>query len=378
MTAMAEEVLDDDLTLLLAKGGGVPRLGIFNTNTNKKKYAHMSWAEVADRSLKIKIGKAGSKEYPMDVVRGAIARLIKRAEDDLTLKMLTWRGVQVIGDLLHMPKSARNEVDCNLIAEGKRDTLWFAFTPKDGEWRVRPCFIQTDEERRVLSAHVAEGKPWPAVPIPSGQLPFTMRNTGAAKELFLAAPERWSEFLLPLSKALTFGFSDWSPNGEHNFGDALWKYLPTKDFRSEDALGALASAGRPFLRQMTVYLRLWPVVNKIDFETLADSAKAADERGLKKRDRFEIVAPHRGDKRFIMTRYQDDAGMVVTFGVVPATRLPGEPDRVFSVTNDDWEACLDACSLGGQQDPQFTCNSLLCGVETKNWYDAIRPCLTGQ
>ena len=377
LTTMAEEVLDDDLTLLLAKGEGVPRLGIYNTNTNKKKYAHLSWAEGADRSLKIKIGRTGSKEYPMEAVRGAILRLIGRVEEDLTLKMMMWRGVQVLGDLLHMPKSCRTEADCNLIAEGKRDTLWFAYTPKDDDWRVRPCFIPTDEERTVLSAHIEDGKPWPGLPVVAGQLPHTMRNVATVKELFLAVPQRWSEFLLPLSKALTLGFSDWSQAGEHNFGDSLWKHLPSKDFRSEETLGTLAAAGRPFMRQMTAYLRLWPVVEKTGFEISPDSAKASEERGLKKRERFETVAPHLGDKRFKVTRYQDDAGMTV-FGIVPATRLPGEQDRLVSVENDDWEACLDACSLGGQQDPQFTCNSLIWGVETKTWYNAIRPCLTGQ
>ena len=34
---MAEDFVDDGLTLLLARGGGVPRLGIYNTMLDKKK-----------------------------------------------------------------------------------------------------------------------------------------------------------------------------------------------------------------------------------------------------------------------------------------------------------------------------------------------------
>ena len=33
---MAEDFVDDGLTLLLARGGGVPRLGIYNTMLDKK------------------------------------------------------------------------------------------------------------------------------------------------------------------------------------------------------------------------------------------------------------------------------------------------------------------------------------------------------
>lgn len=374
---MAEEILDEDLTLLLAKGEGVPRLGIFNTNANKKKYAHLSWAEGGKRSLKIKIGRAGSKEYPMEVMREAVTRLIERAGEDAALKMLSWRGVQVLGDLLHMPKSARTEPDCNLITESKRDTLWFAYTPKEGEWRVRPCFILTDEENGALSAHIADGTPWRGVLIPRGQLPVTMRNNGAVKELFLASSARWSEFLLTLSKALLLGFSDGSPDGGHVFGDALWKHLPSKDFRSEEILGALAFAGKPFIRQMTAFLRLWPVVEKTSLALSVDSAKDAEDRGLKKRERFETTSPNQGDKRFKVTRYQDDEGATV-LGIVPETRLPGEHDRLISVKNDDWEACLDACSLGGQKEPQYTCNSLIWGIETRAWCDSIRPFFPGK
>ncbi len=377
LTIMAEEVLDEDLTLLLARGEGVPRLGIYNTNTDKKKYTYLSWVEGAERSLKIKIGKAGSKEYPMENIREAILRLLERVERDFTVKMLTWHGVQVLGDLLHMPKAARSEADCNLIADNKRDTLWFAYTPKDDDWRVRPCFIPSAAETSILSTHMVEGEPWPGLPLAPSGLPLSMRNAAVAKELFLAAPERWSECLLPLSKALLLGFSDWSSGGEHRFGDALWKYLPSKEFRSEEVLSALASAGKPFLSKMVAYLRLWPVVEKTGIEHVVDSQKTAEEQGFKKRERFEMIAPHLGDKRFKVTRYQDDAN-ATAFGIIPENRLPGEQDRFLRVENRDWEACLDACSLGGQQDPQFTCNSLIWGVETKIWYNTIRPCLKGQ
>lgn len=71
---IAEDVVDEDLSLLLVKGNGVPRLGIFNTRANKKKFVHLSWVECAGRSLKIKAGKVGTKEYPMENIRESIFR----------------------------------------------------------------------------------------------------------------------------------------------------------------------------------------------------------------------------------------------------------------------------------------------------------------
>ena len=74
---MAEDFVDDGLTLLLARGGGVPRLGIYNTMLDKKKYIHMSWAESADRSLHVKSGRVSSKDYPMEAIQSSINNLIE-------------------------------------------------------------------------------------------------------------------------------------------------------------------------------------------------------------------------------------------------------------------------------------------------------------
>lgn len=378
LVPMAQVIIDENLTLLLAKSEGVPRFGIFNTKMNKKKYTYLSWVEGAERSLKIKVGRNETKEYPMESIHEAVSVLIERAEKELTVKMLVWHGVQVLGDLLHMPKLVKNAADCELIAENKRDTLWFAYVPIDDDWRVRPCFVPTEAERPVLASHIVEGKPWPGLPMTYGaHFPPSMRNHAAAQELFRLTPERWSEVLIVLSKALLLGFNDWTPDGEYTFGKALWAHLPSRDFRSEETLKALASAGRPFIERMTAYLRLWPVIEKTDEQYVVEAPKTAEERGFKKRERFEVVAPHLGDKRFTVTRCEDDGGEVA-FCIVPASRLPGEQDRFFTVELGDWEASVDACSLGGQHDPQFTCNSLIWGLETRHWLNSIRPCLSGR
>lgn len=372
---IAEEEIDDDLTLLLARGDGIPRLGIFNTFSEKKKYVPLSWVEGSGKSLKIKVGRQ-TKEYGMDIIGEGIYNLIERGSETISLNALAWRGVQLLGDLVHMPKTARSEADLTLIAENKRDTLWFVYTPKKGKWRARPCFATTEAEKKILDATLEDAKPWPALMMENGELPYTMRNVPMVKEITNATPQRWSEFLLPVSKAMLLGFSDWSGNA-HSFGNALWANLPLQSYRSEDTLNTLAGIGKEFMTKIVAYLRLWPVLERVKIERVPDVTKVAEARGLKKRERFEMTSATQGDKRFRVTRYVDEID-VVAFGIVPETRLPGEDDRVVTFSNEDWEVSLDACSLGGERDPQFTCNSALGGIDVKDWYERLRRILSGQ
>jgi hypothetical protein len=375
-TVLAEYEVDDDLSLLMAHGEGMPRLGIYNLNSEKKKYVPLSWVENPSRTLKIKVGRS-TKEYQISSLMEGVASLISSSADELSLNTMAWRGVQVLGDLIHMPKAARSDADLNLIAENRRDTLWYAYTPKRGKWRARPCFVAADSESQALASALEEGKPWPspALSLENGVLPFTMRNVSLVKEISRANPARWSEFLLPMSKAMLLGFSDWSSGGEHLFGDALWKHLPRPGYRSDETISAIASAGKIFMNKLIAYLRLWPILEKVTSEQAHDATKSLDERGMKKRERFEMVSPSLDDKQFRVTRLVDEASGAVAFGIVPATRLPGEQDRVITMTGEDWETCLEACSLGGERDPQYTCNSVLAAIETKVWYARLVECV---
>jgi hypothetical protein len=376
-TVFAEYEVDDDLSLLLARGEGVPRLGIYNLNNEKKKYVPLSWIEAPSRTLKIKVGRT-TKEYRMNVIMEGVASLIAGSSEALSVNQLAWRGVQLLGDLIHIPKSARSDADLNIIAENKRDTLWYAYTPKRGKWRVLPCFAATEAERNVFASSLEEGKPWPvpALSVENGALPFTMRNASLVRAISLANPARWREFMLPVAKAMLLGFSDWSGGGEHLFGDTLWKYLPTPNYRADETVAAVTSVGKAFMSKIIAYLRLWPMLERVTSELVPDSAKTLAERGMKKRERFEMVAANLDDKQFRVTRLVDEASSAVAFGITPSTRLPGEQDRVISFTGEDWETCLEACALGGEHDPQYTCVSLLAAIETKNWYARIAECLT--
>jgi hypothetical protein len=376
-TVLSEYEIDDDLSLLLARGEGIPRLGIYNLNNEKKKYVPLSWVEDPSRILKIKAGRT-TKEYKMDVIMEGIASLVSDSADALSLNSFAWRGVQVLGDLIHIPKTARSDADLNLIADSKRDALWYVYTPKRGKWRVRPCFAPTEAEKNIFSSALEDGKPWPvpALSIENGVLPFTMRNASLVREISLANPARWSEFMLPVAKAMLLGFSDWSSGGEHLFGDALWKYLPRQNYRSDETVTSIASAGKTFMSKMIAYLRLWPLLEKVRSELVPDCTKTLAERGMKKRERFNMVAPNLGDKQFLVTRLVDESSSSVAFGISPSTRLPGEQDRIVTFSGEDWETCLDACGLGGEPDPQYTCNSVLAAIETKNWYVRLVECLT--
>ena len=376
-SVLAEYEVDDDLVLLFARNEGIPRLGIYNLNNDKKKYVPFSYVENPDRLLKIKVGRS-SKEYRIPDLMEGVSSIIKDSEEAIKLNSLVWRGVQVLGDLVHIPRTARSDADLSLIAENKKDTLWYAYTPKRGKWRVRPCFALADAEHAVMSAILEEGKPWPApaLSIENGALPSTMRNTPIVKELAHVNPARWSKFMLPVSKAMFLGFSDWSGGGEHLFGDALWKYLPKENYRSEETISAISSAGRLFMNRILAYLRLWPMLELVKSEQSHDAVKELSERGMKKRERFEMTAPNLDDKQFRVTRFVDETTSAVAFGIEPTTRLPGEQDRIVTLTGDVWETCLDACSLGGERDPQYACNSVLSAIETKNWYRRIVECLT--
>lgn len=375
-TIVAEEVIDDDLTLLLARSGGVPRLGIFNTYSEKKKYVPMSWIEGAERTLKIKVGK-NTKEYAMKMVLDGVFSLIKQASDAISLNSLAWRGVHLLGDLLQVPKTARSDADLNLIAENKRDTLWYVYTPKKGTWRARPCFVMTEAEQAVLSKYLEEGRPWPtpAISIENGTMPTSLRNMQFTKELISSNSSRWNEFLLPIAKGMLLGFSDWSTSGDNAFGNTLWKQLPLPTYRSDEAINAVTAAGAPFLTRVTAYLRLWPILDTAKIEKVSDATKTADERGLKKRERFEITSA--ADRNFKVTRLVEE-GSISGFAVVPDTRLPGEQDRLVTMAEASWDASVDACSLGGEKDPQYTAISILAAVETRDWYHRIAMCLSGQ
>ena len=376
MECIGEEVIDGNLTLLLARGSGIPRVGIFNTKTNKKKYVCFSWLEGDNKSLKIKLTASKTQEYSRETLMKGVFNLIQKNEDALSLKTLMWRGVQIINDLIHMPKAARTEVDAHLIGENKRDTLWFAYTPKDDDWLVRPSFIADEHESRILESHLEDGVPWRGLPLEKGALPVSMRNMPVPRELFNANPERWSAYLPDLSKCMLLGFSDWSPNEEHTFCDALWEHLSKANYRSEDSLTSLASSGRQFVTSLTAYLRLWPVCQRATIESVHDSIKEGDARGFKKKERYQMIAAHLGDKRFNVTKYVGDNN-IVAFGIVPETRLPGEQDRMVVLDNEGWDASLDACSLGGEKDPQYTCVSLIRGIDTKAWFADISSCISG-
>ena len=88
-----------------------------------------------------------------------------------------------------------------------------------------------------------------------------------------------------------------------------------------------------------------------------------------------MVAAYLADKRYSITRYAGENNLVA-FGIVPETRLPGERDRMFTIDADEWDSCVDACSLGGEKDPQYACVSLIRGIETRAWYRDIVDCVS--
>lgn len=372
---IAEEVIDDDLTLLLARSTGVPRLGIFNTYSEKKKYVPVSWIEGAERTLKIKVGK-NTKEYDMKVVIEGVSELFKHASDAMSLNTVAWRGVQLLGDLVHMSKTARSDADLNLIADNKKDTLWFVYTPKKGKWRVRPCFVITDAEKAVLDKYLEEGKPWPtpAVSLENGALPVSFRNSQFAKEMISVNHDRWTEFLLPVAKGMLLGFSDWTKSTENALGNALWKTLPQQNYRSDESLSTIASAAGAFLTRAIAYLRLWPLLSEAKIEMVTDATKGAEERGWKKRERFVMTSA--AERQYKVTRLVEE-GSIAGFALIPETRLPGEMDRLISMAEASWETSLDACSLGGERDPQYTCLSIMNAIEARDWYTRICSCLAG-
>lgn len=372
---IGEEEIDDDLTLMLARSKGVPRLGIFNTYSEKKRFVPMSWIEGAERTLKIKVGK-NTKEYPMTVVGEGVAELIRTCSDKLSINSLAWRAVHLLGDLLHVPKTARSDADLNLIPDNKKDTLWFIYTPKKGKWRVYPCFASNEAEKAVLAKYMEEGRPWPepAITIENGEVPATMRNMPFTKELFAANHARWSECLLPIARGLLLGFSDFSHSGDSQLGNALWNVLPHATYRSAESLATVAHAAGPFFTRAIAFLRLAPLLDIAKVELVSDATKAAEERGLKKRERFEMTTGN--DRKFKVTRVVEE-GNLAGFSLVPDTRLPGEQDRLVTMAESSWDDSVHVCALGGQKDPQYTSASVLAALEMRYWIERVGQCIAG-
>jgi hypothetical protein len=44
-----------------------------------------------------------------------------------------------------------------LIPDAKKETLWLAYTPFAQPWRMRPCFIETPAEKKILDTYRKEG-----------------------------------------------------------------------------------------------------------------------------------------------------------------------------------------------------------------------------
>ena len=256
-----------------------------------------------------------------------------------------------------------------LIPDAKKETLWLAYTPFGQPWRMRPCFIETPAEKKILDAYLQEGSPWAGIPLEDSLLPSTMRSNKIGKELQNMNSNRWSELLFPVARAAVLGFSEWAPESAHPFGDALWNFPQQENARSPENLIELQQTGRFLLSRLIAYLRLYPILEGFHFEQPSDSVKHSEEGLFKKRDRYEMNV---NGRLFTVTRYHDGKE-VTAFGLIPKSRLPGELDRFYSMSDERWEVCLAVCSLGGQKDPQYTLNSIIRALETKNWLNRLLP-----
>ena len=371
---LAEVTVDEALALQLVRGKGLPRLAILNQSTGKKKHTSLAWAEGQERNLKIKTGRTSTREYPLEEIRAAVARLVDQAGKDLALKSLLWRAVQVFGDLIHRPRSVFNEAECLAVPESKRDTLWLSYAPSPRDpHRVRPCFAETPQETALLDGHRKEGKPWRGIDL-LGPPPATLRNLPFVKELIHAEPHRWGSPLVTAAQAILLGFRDWSPDGEQLLGEALWALLPNPESRSEETLTNLLGKGREFWARMTAYLRLVPLLEQVEQREGDDAPGTAEAEGFKRRDRFSLMSRPDQSRMFVVQRYLDGSGGMA-FTLVPETRLPGEKDRLLLLQEELWERILAACALGGEPDGQYAATSLVQALEMARWLALVDPLL---
>lgn len=369
-TVLAEDVVDEGLTLLLARGTGVPRLGICNTALDKKKYIHLSWVESESRTLRVKTGRVSGKDYPVELIHESVHRLIEKVRGNLNMRALVWNGVKLLGDLLHMPKIARNETECMLVPDPKKNTLWYSYRMSPESWHVRPCFVETIEERVILDRNCTVNDPWRSIPIGCRTLPYTLRSEKFVKELFNSNQQRWNALLFPVAKALVLGFSEWGPDGDHPLGDALWSLPQGENARSEDSLLELQKKGEHILPRLVVYLRLYPLLSYINHYLCDDVSNQAEKNNFKKKERFDVSLKGRS---FRVTRFTDEELTMNAFGFVPSQRLPGEKDQIIEIDNNSWEQAVEACSFGGQMDSYYTAFSLMQGIEVKKWLDKTLP-----
>ncbi len=366
---LAQVDVDDVLTLSLGRGTGVPLLSMINNAQGKRKNMHLSWIETGDH-LSMKVKKEDNREYSLETMQKAFKALIAKATADLEIKSLVFRCVQILMDTAHRPSVARSESDCALIQENRRNTLWYTYAPYKGTALVHPSLCTTSEERKVLERYLEDGTPWRGIPLLEG-VPATLRNMAFCKELTAVDPKRWGDFLI-LSQALLMGFRDWT--GDFLFSKILWKILPNKDFRTDDeSLNEILVSGREFFLRLVAYLRLYPVLNKIAVELVIDEKESADEAGFKRRDKFEMILKYQTSRKYILTRYISDAPQIA-LGMSPERSAPGEKGRLFMMPSAIWDEIVEACSLGGEKDPQFAAYSAIWAIEMGQWIERLRPC----
>jgi hypothetical protein len=315
----------------------------------------------------------------MEGLRTAAARLISGALEDLTLKGLTWRIFQILQDLLHRPATVVREADCALVPETKREALWLALLPLGApEGRVRPGFALDETERALLDRHMSPGTPWPGIPLEAGSIRgAAFRNVPAVRELLIARPERWVAPLRLYAAALPLGFRDASPEGEHVFAEALVRIASGEDPRSPEQLDNVLRSGRDFLSGLIAYLRLFPLLPSVEAREVDDVVATAETLGLKRRERFDFLSAPDGGRQFWVTRYVSEAERS-GLSLIPETRTPGEPDRLYLFPSGLFEEVLQTCGLGGEGDSNYAALSLIRAKRLESQIATIRPMLGGE
>ena len=374
--------VDANLALQMWTRGKTPRLSDFNKNKNSRKLIHIAWVEKRDRTLSINGKKPGENfNYVVRDFEPAIQKILSEYAARTNFKVKYFKVVIDLEKALCHPEPAGTKSDLAMMTEEKRSSLWVADSTIDkNSGEFRPFFPLNDAEAALFTP---------------GRMKFTGLNargtetlmkTGIMTDLKAVNPERWHNTVRVTAAALLLGFSYCGGDGT-KMADALWvagekpkninpnvtpMKIPEKKLHLNDP--GLVRLGY----KLTAFIRHFYILNDINVSYMDDSEKELAAAGYDRQRRIDFNTGTLGDVPYRTTFYENpDTGMTA-FGANPRMQTARHRgDMVIMIPTEVYKSALKLNTMSDNEDDFFTITRLLWAKQFAEWYENLKPYVSG-
>jgi hypothetical protein len=373
--------VDENLTLQIWTKGFSPRLVVFNTIHDKKKYIRLNWLEDLDRKLSIKGQKRGSiVNYALSDLLPYVQRILSEYAVYTPFKTHLWRFSVTLEKVLHAPAIVFDKNEFSLLSEEKRCRLWIADLTgeKKGDGFFRPFFPLDEREKKTI--------PEEGLPFVESQCGIEdLIKTGTIRKLNGANISRWHHPVRIVAAAMLLGFSFCGEDGSE-FTDELWhagNFERPLSFKIGDL--RLRGLGRKFVG----YVRHADMLDKMTVWASLDSDKDLQDGGYTRKRRIDFPAGLLGRGSTVVTFFGREDGMTA-LGCKPRTKSsPGsgsglyyasppqksqeKQDLVYTFPESLYARALAQDAFGGSADDYFTVGQLTSAKIFEAWCNSLIP-----